>query len=103
MKNSAPHRVSIVIPVYRGEKSLPTLIEEITPLTLGQFTPGGIHYVVCETILVHDCGPDRSDMVLEELGTNIHLFTLFGCLEITGSTLQPWQAWQVHRRLGRNN
>lgn len=67
MNDSAPHRVSLVIPVYRGEKSLPTLIDEITPLTLVQMTPGGIRYVVCEVILVHDCGPDRSDKVLEAL------------------------------------
>ena len=40
----------------------------ISPLTLGQSTPGGIRYVICEVILVHDCGPDRSDMVLEALG-----------------------------------
>ena len=68
MNDSAPHRVSLVIPVYCGEKTLPTLIEEIKPLTFGQSTPSGISYVVCEVILVHDCGPDRSDMVLEALG-----------------------------------
>lgn len=67
MNDSVPHRVSLVIPVYRGEKTLPTLIEEILPLTFGQLTPGGISYVVCEVILVHDCGPDRSDMVLDVL------------------------------------
>ncbi len=68
MNDSAPHRVSLVIPVYRGEKTLPTLIAEIAPLTLGQSTPKGTRYVICEVILVHDCGPDRSDSVLEELG-----------------------------------
>jgi undecaprenyl-phosphate 4-deoxy-4-formamido-L-arabinose transferase len=67
LNNSVPYRISIVIPVYRGEKTLPELIEEISPLTHGQMTPGGISYVVCEVILVHDCGPDRSDMVLELL------------------------------------
>jgi undecaprenyl-phosphate 4-deoxy-4-formamido-L-arabinose transferase len=68
MNDSAPLRISLVIPVYRGEKTLPILIEEITPLTFGKLTPSGISYVVCEVILVHDCGPDRSDMVLEALG-----------------------------------
>jgi len=68
MNDSSPQRVSIVIPVYRGEKTLPTLIDEIRPLTNGQSSPGGIPYVVSEVILVHDCGPDRSDMVLEALG-----------------------------------
>lgn len=67
MKNTSPHRVSLVIPVYCGEKTLPTLIEEIVPLTLVQSTPSGVHYVICEVILVHDCGPDQSDLVLEAL------------------------------------
>jgi undecaprenyl-phosphate 4-deoxy-4-formamido-L-arabinose transferase len=68
MNDSIPYRVSLVIPVYCGEKTLPILIEEIAPLSFRQSTPGGIGYVVCEVILVHDCGPDRSDMVLEALG-----------------------------------
>ena len=68
MNDSTPHRVSLVIPVYCGEKTLPILIEEITPLTFRQSTPGGIGYAICEVILVHDCGPDRSDRVLEALG-----------------------------------
>lgn len=67
MNDSTPLRVSIVIPVYCGEKTLPTLIDEIKPLTLGQLTPDGTTYVVCEVILVHDCGPDRSDLTLEAL------------------------------------
>ena len=68
MNNSVAHRVSLVIPVYCGEKTLPILIEDIAPLTVKQSTPGGIDYVVCEVILVHDCGPDQSDIVLEALG-----------------------------------
>src|ERR1039457_6311009 len=69
MDEFTPHRVSLVIPVYCGEKTLPILIEEIKPLTLAQLTPAGISYVICEVILVHDCGPDRSDMVLESLAS----------------------------------
>ncbi|MDH5386875.1 MAG: glycosyltransferase [Gammaproteobacteria bacterium] len=68
MNTSAPQRISIVIPVYCGEKTLPTLIDEIKPLTLGQSTPDGTPYVVSEVLLVHDCGPDRSDLVMEALG-----------------------------------
>jgi polyisoprenyl-phosphate glycosyltransferase len=68
MNNIELHRVSIVIPVYCGEKSLPLLIEEILSLTNKQMTPNGIGYVVSEVILVHDCGPDHSDKVLEKLG-----------------------------------
>jgi undecaprenyl-phosphate 4-deoxy-4-formamido-L-arabinose transferase len=61
------HRVSLVIPVYCGEKTLPTLIGEIEPLTHEQTTPGGNRFVIDEVLLVHDCGPDRSDKTLEAL------------------------------------
>jgi len=67
MNNSINLRISIVIPVFLGEKTLPFLINEILPLTLGFSTPNGTHCIVCEVLLVHDCGPDRSDVVLEEL------------------------------------
>lgn len=63
-------RVSIVIPVYRGETTLPTLIEKIRSLVAEQSTPDGLKYVICESILVHDCGPDRSDLVLEEISAS---------------------------------
>lgn len=68
MNDSPNHRVSLVIPVYRGEQTLPLLIKEILPLTQVQATPDGHHFVVNEVLLVHDCGPDRSDKILEELG-----------------------------------
>jgi undecaprenyl-phosphate 4-deoxy-4-formamido-L-arabinose transferase len=67
MDNPSPHRVSLVIPVYCGEKTLPTLIEEIAPLTVEQTSPSGNRFAICEVLLVHDCGPDRSDKVLEQL------------------------------------
>jgi polyisoprenyl-phosphate glycosyltransferase len=67
MNDSAPLRISLVIPVYRGETTLRTLIEEISPLTLPQVTPVGASFVICEVLFVHDCGPDRSDMVMEGL------------------------------------
>lgn len=67
MDDSASHRISVVVPVYQGEKTLPNLIEEIAPFTQEQRTSSGIIYWVCEVILVHDCGPDRSDKVLEAL------------------------------------
>ena len=67
MDVSAVQRVSLLIPVYRGEKTLPTLIDEITPLTQEQKTPGGNRYVIGEVLLVHDCGPDQSDKAIEIL------------------------------------
>jgi len=63
----AVERVSLVIPVYRGETTLPTLVDEIRPLTSPTSTPGGRTYVIGEVLLVHDCGPDRSDRVIETL------------------------------------
>jgi polyisoprenyl-phosphate glycosyltransferase len=61
------NRVSIVIPVYAGEQTLPDLIAEIAPLTQEQSTPDGNKFVIAEVLLVHDCGPDRSDKTLESL------------------------------------
>jgi polyisoprenyl-phosphate glycosyltransferase len=73
MNDDAATRVSLVIPVYCGEKSLPALIDEIAPLTTRQTTPGGNSFLVSEVLLVHDCGPDRSDITLEALGAR-HAF-----------------------------
>src|SRR5712671_3502341 len=67
MNDAAAIRVSLVIPVYQGEKSLPALIDEIAPLTVEQKTPKGNPFVISEVLLVHDCGPDRSDITLEAL------------------------------------
>jgi undecaprenyl-phosphate 4-deoxy-4-formamido-L-arabinose transferase len=61
------HRVSIVIPVYRGEKTLPAIVAEIVPLTMQGLTPQGHLFVVSEVVLAHDCGPDRSDRTIEAL------------------------------------
>lgn len=62
-----PLRVSLVIPMYQGERSLPKLIAEISPLTVEQTTPNGHRYLISEVLVVHDCGPDASDRVLERL------------------------------------
>ena len=67
MDNYTAHRISIVIPVYAGEHTLPILLGEIEPLTSRQITPGGNYFVICEVLLAHDCGPDRSDKTLEAL------------------------------------
>ena len=95
----ATNRVSIVIPVYRGERSLPTLIDEIAPLTREGRTRGGYRFVVSEVLLVHDCGPDRSDLALEALSSQYsfvrpvwlsrnygqHAATLAGMASATGN------------------
>ncbi|HQE38562.1 MAG TPA: glycosyltransferase [Zoogloea sp.] len=67
MDKRSAHRISIIIPVYAGERTLPTLIEEIAPLTEIQTTRDGNSFTVCEVLLVHDCGPDRSDTAIEAL------------------------------------
>lgn len=59
--------VSVVIPVYRGEDTLPALMAEIEPLTTPQRTPGGHDYLVHEVILVWDRGPGHSDDTIREL------------------------------------
>jgi undecaprenyl-phosphate 4-deoxy-4-formamido-L-arabinose transferase len=43
------------------------LIEQILPFTSEQSTPDGRRYAIAEVLLVHDCGPDRSDEVVESL------------------------------------
>ncbi len=63
----SPYRVSLVIPVFCGEKTLPSLIGETAPLTFEQTSPGGNCFVICEVLLIHDCGPDQSDKALEDL------------------------------------
>ena len=93
------HRISIVIPVYRGAKTLPTLIREFVPMTIEQVTPSGNYFVVSEVLLVHDCGPDRSDQTLEILSAQYsfvrpvwlsrnfgqHAATLAGMASATGN------------------
>jgi polyisoprenyl-phosphate glycosyltransferase len=62
-----PHRISIVIPVYQGERTLPALVQEIAMLTVPTTTAGGNELQVTEVLLVHDKGPDRSDEVIRKL------------------------------------
>ena len=61
--------VSIVVPVYQGELTLRPLIEAIVPLTNGVQTPARRLLRVIEVILVDDCGPDRSNEVIEALAS----------------------------------
>ena len=61
------HRISVVIPVYRGESTLPTIVAEIAALAVECVTPAGPRAIVTEVLLAHDCGPDRSDKTLEAL------------------------------------
>ncbi|MBN9186695.1 MAG: glycosyltransferase [Microbacterium sp.] len=66
---SAPyvHRISVVIPVYQGERTLRAVIAEVAPLTEGFVTALGVHARVDEVVLAYDRGPDRSDRVIRGL------------------------------------
>ena len=63
----APHAISVVVPVYQGERTLPGLLAEIERLTVAGRTPVGHPYCVTEVLLVHDHGPDGSAAVIREL------------------------------------
>lgn len=65
--SGAPLRVSIVVPVYHGERTLEGLVSEFVPLTKGARTPSGIRYAVDEVVLVHDGAPDQSSQVMSTL------------------------------------
>ncbi|MCM6778317.1 glycosyltransferase [Nocardia sp. CDC159] len=61
------HTVSVVVPVYRGEQTIAGLVAELAGYASPSTSPGGASFLVDEIILVHDHGPDRSDVVLQEL------------------------------------
>lgn len=63
------HGISVVVPVYRGETTLPTLIRELLPYTEGFMTPGGHTARVEEVVFAYDRGPDRSDEVMRQLAS----------------------------------
>lgn len=67
MNVTVAHSVAVVVPVYRGENTIASLVSELRPYTARTTTPGGAAFEVCEIILVHDRGPDKSDQVLLEL------------------------------------
>lgn len=60
-------RVSVVIPTYRGAESLPSLVDELLVFAKPSVTAAGVPFRIVEIILVHDCGPDRTDLCLEML------------------------------------
>jgi glycosyltransferase involved in cell wall biosynthesis len=62
-------RVSIVVPVYQGERTLEALIEEIVPLTSRQRTAHGQLFHVTEVILVNDGAVDDSTSVMTSIAS----------------------------------
>ena len=61
------HTLAVVIPVYRGHGSLPTVVDELETYACQHVSPGGSRFRVIEIILVHDGSPDSSDVVIREL------------------------------------
>lgn len=61
------HTVSIVIPVYQGQKTLAGVVSEIAALTGENRTTDGHVFRVTEALLVFDHGPDDSAAVIRAL------------------------------------
>lgn len=66
-REPVPHTISVVIPVYQGERTLRPTVDELVPLIDVQVTAEGRAYRVAEILLVHDGGPDASDAVIRAL------------------------------------
>ena len=62
-----PFEVSLVVPVYQGERTLQLLVDEVVPLTQLQVSDGGRQFRVVELVLVHDGAVDSSAHVMREL------------------------------------
>jgi len=67
VEETGAHKVSVIIPVYQGERALAGVVEEIRPFFHTTTTRDGHRFLVQEVILVHDNGPDRSDAVIRSL------------------------------------
>lgn len=59
--------ISVVIPIFQGERTIKALVDEIAVYFNPSETATGHELVVSEVLLVHDCGPDRSDIILNQL------------------------------------
>lgn len=69
-RTPAPVSVTAVVPVYRGEQTIGKLVDELSRLAEPVSTPRGTPFVVDDIVLVHDHGPDLSDVVLQDLARN---------------------------------
>jgi len=63
------HEISVVVPVYQGERALASLIDEIVPLTAPQITPNGHRFRVLEVLFVHDGAVDHSADTMRQLAS----------------------------------
>ncbi|MFB2584794.1 glycosyltransferase [Herbiconiux liukaitaii] len=65
--DSTVYTISVIVPVYQGERTLGAVVDELVPYTRGGTTPEGVAFRISEVILVHDNGPDASDTVMKQL------------------------------------
>lgn len=63
--------ISVVIPVYRGEATIRTVVEELAALRETTLSPQGRPFHVEEVLLVWDHGPDRSDEAIRGLAAEL--------------------------------
>ncbi len=61
------YTVSVVIPVFQGERTLDGVVEELNRLTARSVTPNGRFFRVAEVFLVYDNGPDESDTAIRRI------------------------------------
>lgn len=67
MPETTPLRISVVIPVYSGEATLPALVAELARPHTPQQSPQGRIFEVTEVLLVWDRGPGRADEAIRAL------------------------------------
>jgi undecaprenyl-phosphate 4-deoxy-4-formamido-L-arabinose transferase len=72
----SPITLSVVIPVYRGAKTLEAVVAELEPLVAPQKTPAGRAFRLAEVLLVHDGAVDDSARVMQELAARFSFVTL---------------------------
>jgi glycosyltransferase involved in cell wall biosynthesis len=61
------HTVAVVIPVYNGRESLPSVVDSLQKFTISTASPNGLIFTITEVVLVFDCGTDGSEDVLRAL------------------------------------
>jgi hypothetical protein len=88
-------RVSVVVPVYQGERTLEPLVEEIVPITCLQQTPGGRPFQVTDMFLVNEGAIDGSSSVMTSIEVHQHLLSLFqqGRLSPPALSSGPYCCW----------
>jgi glycosyltransferase involved in cell wall biosynthesis len=69
MDNSDPHKLSVVIPLYRGAKTLRRIVEELSAFYEPTRTLENRFFQVVEVILVDDCSIDGTSEVMQSLST----------------------------------